>query len=269
MSARVSFAVALVLAGTTAASAQPPDFGRKKPTGSGIGLDSLVVAVEAQPIWKGFLLGPVGATGRADFKLAGRAVTAAGPWGLTGHAFGTVADARRRSVSDGHFGAGLDLFRATGRNEEAFRFGTEVYRVPGADTDKNGIELAVGITEFEWRWGLEEVNPRFALTVARDFGRFDGFRADLDGRVALGIQNVAFGGFRDVEGWLEAHGSWSDYDDAGSADDGFARFGLGGALDRGLWELSLRIGVQDPRDAGWRGWLALAVRIWPDGRPIG
>lgn len=257
-------AAALVLVGGGLEAQEPDPFARR-PSTAGPSLDSLVVMLEAQHVWRDLLLGSWGARGFMDVALAGRPVTATGAWGLAAHLAGAaVADERDGAVSDGHVQGGLTVSRYLTGENAAVTFGAEAYHAPSAD-DGTGVEVGIALRNVVWHWGLEEVDPAVGVGVYRDFGLFDAFRVDVDFNLGFGIQNAAFGGFRDLAAWIAARGAWSDY--TGSSELGW-RLGLGGALDRGLWALLFGGGVQSPVNAGARGWGELGIRIWPAGREL-
>jgi hypothetical protein len=259
---RTFLAVTLTTIPAGGLAAQDDPFARQ-PSSAGVALDSALVAGSLHPIWRGLLLGTVGVRAFVDVALAGRPVTAVGPWGLAAHVGGMViGDRRSAGASPGHVEGGLTLSRYFTGDGAAGYLVLDGYHLPTADFAASGVEVGLGLADIVWEWGLEEVAPEIGLAVYRDWGRFDAFRADADFDLGFGIQNVAFGGFRDVAGWLSGRVTWSGYE----AGDEFAwRAGAGGALDRGLWTLALSGGVQNPLDAGLGGWGELALRVWPAG----
>lgn len=266
MSRRLVGVLLILTCASPAAAQKDKDPFARRPSTASAGLDSLVVAVSAQSTWRGFLFGTGGLRGFADFMLAGRPVTAIGDWGLSGHLAGTIVANERPRGPKGHVDGGLRVSRYFDGDDRAVSVVTEVY----ASDVMDGVEIGVEVTGVEWDWGLEEVNPQFGGGLYRDLEGFDGVRAQLDFVLGFGIQNVAPWGFRDVGGWIEAAGSWSDYRlREGTDPDELAwRAGVGLALDRGHWAMSLRLVARDPHDAGIGADSELAVRFWPDAAPL-
>ena len=129
--------------------------------------------------------------------------------------------------------------------------------------------MGVRLTRLEWGWGLEERNPTLGLGLHRDFGRFDGFRAEAAADVGLGGQILAIGildCFDGVDVVLEGRAWGWRFDGSPPDRDRFGwRAGFSVSLEKSWLALVSRVGWMDPVDAGFR--------VWPDastsGLPVG
>ena len=257
-----------LLLGSPLQAQDPADPFAREPSSAGIVLDSVRVAIEWRPEWRGYLLGTGAVTGFADIGLLGYPISSSGTWGLSGHLHGTkVFDPGSASISTGHAGGGLGVARYFRGGEGTVGLVADAYWLPHDGGSDNGLEVGLRLAGVEWDWGREELLPVLGFGVYRDFSQFDGWRAEADFNFGFGVQNVAFWVFNDVSAWIEATGWWTDYSETLSPRDDFGgRYGVGASLDQGLVAVIVRLGRMHPLDASAKGHGEFALRIWPDGR---